>query len=175
MNDNANNEEKDKGGRPTLYKEEYCEEIIRLAKTGMNLYLIAEEWEVSKRTLIEWSWQHRKFTRAYARAGSILAGLTVKKVEDNLDNRDFNANGARLLWSQNNLAEQRTLQIANISKGSLNDRGQAILDSVERGEMTSDEFQKSVNALAQLAKIDEVTELRDKVEKLELEISDVNV
>ena len=156
-------------GRPTDYKEEYCEEIIRLAKTNMNLYLIAEEWETTKTTLLQWTKMHKEFAAAYARASNILSGILQKKCDDNIENRDFNAPNARLLFAQNRMAEQRTLQIPGIKKDSLNDSGKAVLDAVEEGNMTADEMQKSVSALAQLAKIDEVTELREKVEKLESE------
>ncbi len=154
-------------GQPTAYKPEYCKEIIRLAKTNMNLYLIAEEWEVTKTTLLQWAKVHKEFSTAYKRAGNILSGILQEKCDDNLKNRDFNAPNARLLFAQNRMAEQRAVNIPNISKGTLNESGQAVLDSVEEGNMTADELQKSVSALSQLAKIDEVTELRQKIEKFE--------
>lgn len=168
MNNNIDDNNKDiKNGRPTLYKEEYCEDIVRLAKKGVNLYLIAEQFEVTKTSLLEWKKVHKRFSVAYTRASNILMGLTVKKVEDNIDNKNFNANGARLVWAQHNLAEQRALQISGLGQGTLLQRGEAILQSVAEGNLTADEFQKSVTALSQLAKIEEVTELREKLEKYE--------
>jgi len=150
-------------GHPTDYKPEYCKEVIRLAKTNMNLYLIAEEWEVTKTTLLQWAKVHKEFSTAYARAGNILSGILQKKCDDNIENRDFNAPNARLLFAQNKMAEQRAVNIPNISKGTLNEAGQAVLNSTEEGNMTADELQKTVSALSQLAKIEEVTEQREKL------------
>ncbi len=154
-------------GRPTDYKEEYCEEIIKLAKQNVNLYLIAEEFGVVKQTLLEWKRVHKEFSCAYTRAANILSGILQKRVDDNLENKNFNAPSAKLLFAQNRMSEQRNLEIHGIAEGTLNDSGKAVLNSVGHGLITADEMQKSINAIAQLAKIDEVTDLRDKVEKLE--------
>ena len=55
---------KGKGGRPTLYKPEYCEKVIQWGKEGQSRTWIAAEIDVTRETLNEWAKVHADFSDA---------------------------------------------------------------------------------------------------------------
>ena len=57
-------EAKHPGGRPTLYRPEYCEEIIELGKLGKSYEQIAAELNLALRTLYLWRDTHPEFMHA---------------------------------------------------------------------------------------------------------------
>lgn len=59
---------KSKGGRPTTYKPEYCEQIVEFCKKGGFLAEFAVEIGVHTDTLHEWKKVHKEFSEYYKRA-----------------------------------------------------------------------------------------------------------
>ena len=57
-------EEKRPVGRPTLYKPEYCEEVIALGKIGKSVEAIGAILGVGTKTLYNWRDQHEDFLNA---------------------------------------------------------------------------------------------------------------
>ena len=51
-------------GRPTLYKPEYCEEVIALGKIGKSVEAIGAILGVGTKTLYNWRDQHEDFLHA---------------------------------------------------------------------------------------------------------------
>jgi transposase-like protein len=41
-------------GRPTKYKEEFCEQVIELGKQGYSKAMIAATLDIARETLDEW-------------------------------------------------------------------------------------------------------------------------
>lgn len=155
-------------GRPTLHKEEYNELIIEMARAKKNMYEIADELGTDYDTMFHWTKINSGFSKAYTRARTIQTGRLMKRMDDGMENRDFNPKCAALLLSHvAKLSEQRNIQISGMKEGTLSEKAQKILESVEDGSLTADELSKVMTAIATAAKIDEVTDLRDKVEKLE--------
>ena len=63
------NKPKGPGGRPSLYKPEYCERVIELGREGMSIIEMAAEIGVSRSTLEEsWPELSAEFSEAFARA-----------------------------------------------------------------------------------------------------------
>ena len=89
---------------------------------------------------------------------------------DNLGNRDFNHNIANLLLTH--IGRLRTEKLVKIDTGdgNLSKRGLKTLDVSKEGSHTADEISRIVDSISKLAKIDEVTELREKIEMLEKEV-----
>ena len=56
------------GGRPSLYRPEYCERVIELGKEGKLLVGIACALEVTRGTLANWSEEFPEFLTALTRA-----------------------------------------------------------------------------------------------------------
>ena len=151
-------------GRLTDYKEEYCEHIVREAEKDRNMYSIAEDFKVCFDTLQEWKRVHKTFSSAYARARNIQTGLLFEKVQSGLCDRNFNVKAAGLLLAHvARLSEQRNVQVDNISKGTLSERVESVLNTVENGTLTADEVSKLVSAISLAAKIDETTALREEL------------
>lgn len=160
-------EEKNKGGRPTDFKEEYCEKIVELAES-MNLYQIANELGVSVKGMWGWSKRYDTFGKAYARVKTIRGAKLMKWAYDHIDDRNANPKLLDILFRYDcGLSDQRAVAVKDISKGNHSDRAKRILEEVESGEFNADEIQKLINSLGTLAKIDEVTELRDKVKEFQ--------
>ena len=57
-------EDKRPVGRPTLYKPEYCEEVIALGKIGKSVEAIGAILGVGTKTLYNWRDQHEDFLHA---------------------------------------------------------------------------------------------------------------
>ena len=55
-------------GRPSLYKPEYCEEVIALGKIGKSVEQIASRLGFSLRTMYEWRDVHEEFSHALTEA-----------------------------------------------------------------------------------------------------------
>lgn len=71
-------EEKKKTGRKPLYREEYADQVIKLAKLGATLDEIADFFDVSKRTVERWRLKHKKFCRSL-KLGRKAADERVKR------------------------------------------------------------------------------------------------
>lgn len=54
--------EKNKGGRPTKYKEEYAKQVYKLCLLGMTDAELAKFFEVNADTITEWKKVHEEFS-----------------------------------------------------------------------------------------------------------------
>src|SRR5476649_1796084 len=52
------------GGRPTLYRREFCSQIVEAMATGLSAEAAAAEIGVSARSLFNWQRQHPEFLQA---------------------------------------------------------------------------------------------------------------
>lgn len=59
---------KNKGGRPTKYKTEYCEQAAKLCRLGATDKQLADFFEVSVDTICEWKNVHPKFSDSVKKA-----------------------------------------------------------------------------------------------------------
>ena len=51
-------------GRPSLYRSEYCDEIIEFMATGLSVKAFAGKIGVSRDTIAQWSYVHADFSEA---------------------------------------------------------------------------------------------------------------
>lgn len=157
-------------GRPTDYKPEFCERIIKLAKQGLFLEEIAEEFEVDYVTM--WRWSKNPdcigFCKAYTRAKNIILG--------NLKRDMLNKNGEKFFQSKVNefLITQMTNQmqhspvaIKGISSEKCKDRVQAVLDAAESEQLRPDQFNNLLNGLKTALEIEHGIDALEKLEKIE--------
>lgn len=80
-------------GRPTVYKEEYCDEILKLRQKGMCEYQVADYWDVSVRTIHNWRAKYPHFLQAYIRAEEAHKAWFLQRVADGFfDNKDKRLN-----------------------------------------------------------------------------------
>lgn len=55
-------------GRPTLYKQEYCDAVIEMGKEGKSPIEMASYFDVSRQTIDNWAASHPDFLEALNRA-----------------------------------------------------------------------------------------------------------
>lgn len=77
-------------GRPSLYKEQYCNDVVKMAKEGK----LPNEWAITCgvgiNTMRGWKQEHSKFSEAYGLAKTILHLEHQKKydsIEDDFELR----------------------------------------------------------------------------------------
>lgn len=75
-----NSRVKHAGGRPTLYRPEYCESVVEFCGLGYSLTAYAGSLRVARDTIYEWAQEHQEFSDAVkkaraARIMSLEAGL----------------------------------------------------------------------------------------------------
>ena len=80
------------GGRPSLYKPEYCDRVIELGREGMSVVEMAAEIGVSRSTLEEaWPAAHEEFSEAFARARELSQAWWERQGRVGLTAERFNA------------------------------------------------------------------------------------
>lgn len=60
--------ERHPGGRPSLYREEYCERVVKEMAQGVSLTGFAGKIGVDKQSIYEWMSVHSEFSHAVSRA-----------------------------------------------------------------------------------------------------------
>lgn len=70
------------GGRPTDYKEEYCNSVIEFGKQGFSRVQMAAEFEVAKATIQNWEKEHPEFLAAMTRAMTLSQAWWERKGQD---------------------------------------------------------------------------------------------
>ncbi len=160
-------EERRRDGQPTKYRAVYCKEIVELSDQGLNMYDIAAKWRVCIDSLHEWQVKHVEFSEAYRVARTIQAA----KLMQGLKNGDVNPKAGALLMAHTvRMSERRRLNLPGLGKGTLSQRGKAILNGAAAGNVDVDEAQKLMTSIAVLAQVDEKTEQALKIEALEKEV-----
>lgn len=85
------------GGRPTLYRPEYCEVVRNLMREGASKIEIAYELDVDRNTLDNWAKEFPEFFRTINEGVDHSEGWWTKSGRVNLTNKDFNSR----LWEIN--------------------------------------------------------------------------
>ena len=70
------------GGRPTDYKEEYCDSVIEFGRQGFSRVQMAAEFEVAKATIQNWEKEHPEFLAAMTRAMTLSQAWWEKKGQE---------------------------------------------------------------------------------------------
>jgi hypothetical protein len=84
------------GGRPTLYKDEYCARVVELGKQGFTHAMIAADLGFARQTLYEWVDIHKEFNDAIIRARDESQAFLERKGLFGLDMAGFNSG----LWGK---------------------------------------------------------------------------
>lgn len=78
-------------GRPTDYREAYCEDVIELGKAGKSPAQMASHFDVSRETLNNWGNAHPEFLAATLRAKAHCQAWWEDKGMDGMLIPGFNA------------------------------------------------------------------------------------
>lgn len=91
------NKPKHAGGRPTIYKSEYCESVIPLLKEGMSIEEIGLELDVGYTTIYDWMEKHEEFAQAIKKGREFSKAWWMRRGRKELENDKFNST----LWYMN--------------------------------------------------------------------------
>jgi hypothetical protein len=91
------NETKHPGGRPTDYKPEYCEVVIRLMRKGASIAELARKFDCAITTIYEWIAKNDEFSYAIRKGVDLSRGWWEKNGRINLHEKSFN----HILWMMN--------------------------------------------------------------------------
>lgn len=97
---------KNLGGRPTLYRPEYCEQLVDLMGQGYSLLACAGEFGVGKRTLKDWEATHEEFAKAVAIGKSKLARWWEERGRKIAEEGGGNGASTMVAFALKNLAKE---------------------------------------------------------------------
>jgi hypothetical protein len=83
-------------GRPTDYRPEHCETVIRLGKEGKSKIQIAAKLGVNRCTLDNWAQAHPEFFDAITHARDLALAWWEDQGQKGLWDKSFNANAFRI-------------------------------------------------------------------------------
>lgn len=78
-------------GRPSGYKDEYCEVVVELGKEGKSPAQMAAHFDVCRQTIDNWKAAHPKFLEAFNRAMAHCQDWWETQAQENLTADRFNA------------------------------------------------------------------------------------
>ena len=84
-------------GRPTLFKEEYCERAIELLKQGASIEELSLEFDVQCSTIYLWMQNNPIFMEAVKKGREFSKAWWMKKGRTELENGQFSST----LWYMN--------------------------------------------------------------------------
>lgn len=87
----AESREKNKGGRPTIYKPEYCERAIKYMRNGASITEVAYLLNITRSTLYEWIDLHEEFADALKHGRYTAKGWWMVQGRRNIKNKEFNS------------------------------------------------------------------------------------
>lgn len=77
-------------GRPTDYREEYCDSVIEWAREGKSRAWMAAQMEISRQTMLNWEHAHPEFLDATTRAAMIAQAWWEDAGQDGMVSDKFN-------------------------------------------------------------------------------------
>ncbi len=115
-------------GRPTLYKPEYCDQVIPLLKQGMSIEEIGLEFDVGYTTIYEWMNVHPEFSNAIKRGREFSKAWWMRRGRTDLENKDFSAT----LWYMNMKNRFGWADKQEITQNNESDQLKAEINSLRR-------------------------------------------
>lgn len=156
----------------SLYKLEYCDELETLMANGLSVSEVCKKWWVGRRTFYEWLERYAEFRDAYERAKTFNLGWWEENGRENLTTKNHNP-VSWLIQIRNRHPDCYTengrfvkLKLLEDAK-TYTEQAQAVRTSVARGIITCAEAEKISNMLVANAKVEEITELRERLDKIE--------
>ena len=160
-----------KVGQPTKYTFEMCAKVKESGNKGWHVSQMANALDVVPRTIYGWAKVYPEFAQAFELAKQASLCFWYKLGEDNLNSKHFNERTYELLLRNKcNLGAERRVKVKGLLDAKTHtESGMAVIQSMAAGDISPTETQTIMNSLTMLAKLDEVTELRKIVERLEKE------
>lgn len=150
-------------GRPTVYKDEFCDKIIELGLAGKHVYQMCKELRVSHETLYRWGRENPEFHEAFTCARQFAKAAMLDRVDELMDNKN----------AQPKLVELKATFLTDyvMINGFQQEKDPAaqiemLIKAVDRGERSPRTAEMMANAIEKRIKAREAGELEPLIEKL---------
>ncbi len=156
--------------RPYKYDTNFALQIVDLARNGLSMMQIADKWNIHESSFWQWAYKDSdkpEFREAYARARQAYGSALKRKTYDGIDGKFFNHNAVNILFAlEGKNARDRTVRLPDLDGKSFTEKTEIILQEVKDGELTPFEGDTIINMISKSSKIDEVENLRKRVDEL---------
>lgn len=150
-------------GRPTVYKDEYCDKIIELGLAGKHVYQMAKELRVSCETLYEWGRVYPQFSESFTCARQFAKAAMLDRVDQLMDNKNAQPKLVELKatfltdYVMINGFQEEKNPVAQI---------EMLIKAVDRGERSPKTAELMANAIEKRLKAQEASELEPLIAKM---------
>lgn len=150
----------------------HCPMLIKIFTTGGEICHFCSDAEIVRSTFFEWVNKHKEFELAYnmarEKAYKFWMELTPNKMmEDNMERFNFNV-WRTVMRNRFGFTEHRKIALPRLkSCKSHQARIDCIVDYISEGELTAQESTHLANLILAALKVDENTNLQERLEKAE--------
>lgn len=92
-------EEKNKGGRPTVWDDKYLEESINFLSLGKSLTQLAKHLNIAKSTLYKWAEENQKFSDALQIGKDFSQAHWENRLEEMMFDKEVNSPLVKLYFA----------------------------------------------------------------------------
>lgn len=157
---------------PTKYKPEYPELLLQMAQDGKSLCHFCARVMIARATFYTWLDTHAEFLAAYNIAKEITESWLTDEGVQGMKGGEFNVTAWSILMRNKcGYVEHRKVGIDFTSCKSAAEKIAVLDKRVAEGRLTPAEAKNFSDYIATAVKIEENTELRNRLEKLEAEVS----
>jgi hypothetical protein len=161
-------------GRPTKYEEHLCEDAFYFlsADKCRGVTALAAHFKVDEKTIYNWMRKHGDFKSAVERGMTASKHIMLQEASKNLvSSRDFNYNTplfSRLMTSVYKDSETSAVVIDGWREAKTNEeKMDLIIQAMCDGLITPDQADRITNVLKKKIELQELTELKARLDKLE--------
>ena len=161
--------------KPTKYSSKLIPKIHEYASQGMHVREIANKLGIHFTTIYNWAKKHDEFRDAWDLAMQASASWWLSYTRDNLDNKFVKDRLLQfMLMAKFGLKDTHTNKLPELRDCKTHvEKCDVVTRALADGVINADEASKISNTLATAAKIEEVTELRQKLDELEEKLKDM--
>ena len=158
-------------GRPSDYKVQYCDYVVeKMAYEGYIVEEFCRDWGIVRSTFFLWVNIHKAFSDAYTRGQQLRKAYHKQLLQNGIMADRFNERAfAMLLRYSGENGDERTIALPKLAKAkTFAKKCDVILKAFTDEYINSKEANAILDMIGKMAKIDEVTEMRKKLEEIEL-------
>ena len=154
--------------RPTVYKATYPDFFVKICKDGGSICDFCCKVEIARSTFYEWVGAHEEFRDAFHLGKEYTEAWLTREGIDGMKADKFNSTvWSILMRNKCNYVEHRKVALDFTKCKDANEMSAVLNKRVSEGRLTPAEAKQYSDYIANLVKIDENTELKARVKKLE--------
>lgn len=164
-------------GRPTKYREDFCDKVIELGKAGKTQVQIASELDICEDSLYEYMKKFPKFSEAIKKASQFCEAFMLNLMQHNLVDSNINTAGWMIImrnkFGYHNKQYDQQKDNASIRKLVSVDPIEQIREVIAQyvnKQISLDTAERSIKILAVLLNDED----RKRVEGLLLAVQEIN-